>query len=63
MARIRIISDGTPKGSRLLVDGAEVPNVVSVEWRCRAGRNDTATAVVELLHVEIDAEADEIGGA
>lgn len=52
--KLRIISDGTPGGTRLVTeDGAEIENVVSVSWSVVA--NDVAHVDVEMSFVEIEA--------
>lgn len=55
--RLRITSDGTPYGTRV-VDagtGAPVENVLSVSWRADV---DRVTALVEILAPAVEVEAD-----
>jgi hypothetical protein len=54
--RVRIVSDnGFSTGTRVLVDGRELPGVLRVSWS--VGVDEVARAVVELDAVGIDVAA------
>lgn len=54
--KVRIVSDGTPCGTRVEgPDGQPIPGVVSVSWNVEMG--EIARATIELINVDIDAEA------
>ena len=54
--KVRIISDGTPFGTRVEgPDGQPIPGVVSVSWNVDMG--EIARATIELINVDIDAQA------
>jgi hypothetical protein len=56
--RIRIVGDGTPQGTRVLMpDGTPVPGVVRVEWGLDAGPGKMAWARLTLCRVGVDVEA------
>lgn len=52
---MRIISDGLCTGTRVLVDGNELPGLLKVSWS--VGVDEVARAVVELDAVGIDVAA------
>ena len=54
MSRVRIISDGTDRGTMVLVDGIVVPNVCKVEWSILP--DSLAVVKLELYHVEAELE-------
>ena len=55
--KVRIVSDGTPSGTRVEgPDGQPIPGVVSVSWNVKVGK--IARATIELINVDIDAVAD-----
>ena len=54
--RTRLISDGTPKGSRLQdAEGRDIKGIKSLGWKLRVG-DPLATVDVELDHIEVEAE-------
>lgn len=54
--RVTIISDGTPRGTRLFTPkGEEITGLVKVSWAIDAN-SELATAVVELADVAIIAD-------
>ncbi|KVW15402.1 hypothetical protein WK91_18370 [Burkholderia cepacia] len=56
--RYRIISDGTPRGTKVLQpDGSEMSNVVKVEWEITG--DSPGIARVTLIGVEVDVVGDE----
>lgn len=55
MNRVKIVSDGTPEGSSVLIDGKKLDLVRRVDWSLEVG--GISHAVIEVLGVEIDAEA------
>lgn len=63
MAHVRIESDGTGQGTRVLVVNEYearpqlLSDVVAVEWRV-SGRNGKAEAVITLRGVEVSLEGD-----
>lgn len=57
--RIRIVSDGTPRGTRVLLpNGDRMPGLIKkVEWSITAGEpHELARAVITFANVEIEAE-------
>lgn len=52
--RVRIESDGTPQGTRVLIDGKEAENVRRVEWS--VGLDGIAAARIEFIGVELAAD-------
>jgi hypothetical protein len=56
MSRIRIESNGAGFGTRVLVDGKELTDVVAVVWRCKDG--EFATARITLVDVDVDVSAE-----
>lgn len=48
---VRIISDGTPEGTKVLVDGREMQNVTHVSWEC--GVHGLAIARVTMYADEV----------
>lgn len=55
--RYRIISDGTPRGTKVLQpDGSEMSNVVKVEWEITGA--GPGIARVTLIGVEVDVVGD-----
>lgn len=53
--RVRIVSDGLCSGTRVLVDGNELPGLLKVSWS--VGADEVARAVVELDAVGVDVAA------
>lgn len=59
MDRVRIVSDGNPANTQVIINGAPCPWVTEVMWRIDVnGAVPCAKAVVTFLDVEIDAQAD-----
>lgn len=53
MSRVKIVSDGTPQGTRVEVDGETVLNVTHVQWSLDASEYGSH-AVVTIADVELD---------
>lgn len=55
--KVRIVSDGTPSGTRVEgPDGQPIPGVVSVSWTVAV--DGVARASIDLINVDIDAVAE-----
>ncbi len=58
--RVRIVSDGTGYGTRIQVDGVDIP-ACEVRWSVAAGSSaGVATATVVIPNVALDVEAHEV---
>jgi len=49
---VMLISDGTPRGTKLIVNGVLVPLIQKIEWKVEV--DGLATAVVTLLKVPVE---------
>lgn len=64
--RVRIVSDGSPAGTRVEIsdDSAPIPvwkplpHVVAIDWHLEAGRSEKAAAKITLRGVAVEVEAD-----
>lgn len=65
---MKIVSDGTPTGTRILLDdGSELPNVFGLTWSVFADGKCYATIYVENVELESEVhlgsiEFEEVGG-
>ena len=59
MGRYKIISDGTPRGTQVLLDGEPMPNIVDIEWDLSVG-GSPARMKIEVLNVEVDVSTDDV---
>lgn len=58
MGKMQIISDGTARGTEVLVDGEHLENVMSVIWDIDSGGIGNATLVVRHVPATIQSEMD-----
>jgi len=56
-SRVRIESDGTPRGTRVLVDGLVVNTVTKVAWAIDV-EQELATCTLELVGVDVAVEGE-----
>ena len=52
-SKVRIVSDGTPAGTKVFAGDAEVANISKIEWKLDAN-DGFAKAIVTIDLVEID---------
>ena len=55
--QVKIVSDGTPHGTKVFVDGVEVRDAVAVEWTLKVGGESEATIKISPVALELHDEA------
>lgn len=57
MEGMRIVSDGTTEGTHVFLDDKEVQEITGLTWTF-SPRNKSATVVIEISNVQIDAHSE-----